>query len=369
MKIPVFAALAAALLTPLVAVQPAAQVKAIANCPTAASPYSTATTRQLVGSRAGVTTYRYVRSGYFTQVYVSIADSGHAIPKPFFTAHVTQLAGPGALIRGSGAQAGVNGDFFRLGGDGSPIGVEATRKLVLKATNVWQNSLVTTTGGYLHYGQVRATISLTTHGRAVLVTGKNVPGVASNGATVYTNRWGRTVPSYPALREFIVSGGRVVAVHTRNTHPVILSGGFVVEATSGTASSLVTAGWKQGAYVSTAAVLRSSIPNASAAIGVGSVIVHNRLPYYGGCAADSATGRTVVGIYPGGKKVALMVASNGRGLTTRETVAFMRHLGVSEALMLDGGGSATLATASRQLTVPRYGTDRPVPNGFGLFPR
>lgn len=339
----------------------------IAGCPTVANPYSGAS-RQLLGSRAGVTTYRYVKAGR-TQLYLSTADVAHAVPRPILAPHVTDRVNPGPLITRSGAQAGVNGDFFRLSGDGSPIGPEAVGGAVVKATNVWTAALVTTRTGYLRYGQVRATVSLS-HGHYVtLGTAKNTPGVAINGATVYTPRWGRTTPNAGAWHQWIIRGGRIVSTRGAATRLVIPTDGYVVEARGTTQNALVAQGWKTGVTVGQSAALKSTIPNASAAVGVGNVIVHNRLPYYGGCAADSPTGRTVVGLYPGGRKTALVAASNGRGLTLRETVAFMRAIGVSEAYMLDGGGSTTLATRTRQLTVPRYGVDRPVPNGFGFFVR
>ncbi len=364
-------ALAASAVCALVAPQAKAAAAAPrAACASVANPYRGAHVA-LVYAQHGIAVRRYTKAG-LGPLYVATADIANAVPGPILPGHVTTRTEIGKLVAGSRALVGVNGDFFRQYGDGSPMSVEVVAGRVIKARAFWQPALITTPAGRLIYGPLRATIGLTVHNRTSLASTINDPSMPRNGVSVFTSAWGARQParSHGVWREWIVSHGRVVASHAYATPTLIPSSGFVVEASGPSASRLQAMGWGTGALVGVRANAISTVGPVYSALGAGSRLVHGGLVDRGGCVTDTPTGRTSVGIYAGARKIALASVSSGRGLSERELAAFMRSLGVAEAVSLDGGGSSTMASHGRRFTAPRFnGRYRAVANGFGFYPR
>jgi exopolysaccharide biosynthesis protein len=87
--------------------------------------------------------------------------------------------------------------------------------------------------------------------------------------------------------------------------------------------------------------------------------------------------RTAVGFSDGGLTMWLVVTESheagAAGLDLPELAAFMRDLGVRDAVNLDDGGSTTIVSrlpGHRSLTLlnrPSDGSERRVANGIGLF--
>ena len=87
--------------------------------------------------------------------------------------------------------------------------------------------------------------------------------------------------------------------------------------------------------------------------------------------------RTAVGFSDGGRTMWLVVTEGRevgvRGIDLPELAAFMRGLGVRDAVDLDDGGSTTIVSrlpGHRNLTLlnrPADGRERKVANGIGLF--
>ncbi|MDP8961070.1 MAG: phosphodiester glycosidase family protein [Actinomycetota bacterium] len=85
--------------------------------------------------------------------------------------------------------------------------------------------------------------------------------------------------------------------------------------------------------------------------------------------------RTVIGFTPAGE--ALLVTVDGRrpdsrGLTTLEVAHLMQHLGAVDALMMDGGGSTTMAVRGQATNVPctgpgNCGRPRPVASALVVW--
>jgi exopolysaccharide biosynthesis protein len=96
------------------------------------------------------------------------------------------------------------------------------------------------------------------------------------------------------------------------------------------------------------------------------------------CSKDDAVARTAVGFMDGGKTMIVAVVQgqtdaaheNFSGMTAQETTSLMKHLGATDAVMFDGGGSANVVTASTgQLTLSPDGWDRLIPNGYAFWKR
>ncbi len=340
-----------------------------AACSSVPNPYSGARV-SLVYAKHGIAVRRYTKAG-LSPLYVATADTANAIAGPILPSRVTVKATTRQLVAGSRALVGINGDFFRINGDGSSMSVEVVAGRVVKARSIWQPALVTLPSGQLAYGPVRANIALIVRNNRYLANAINDPTMQHDGVSMFTPAWGTRQPvrSVGGWREWIVSRGRVVATHTYATRALIPKYGYVVEASGASATRMQMMGWHTGATVGASVSAISTVGTVRAALGAGSRLVHAGVTDRGGCVYDRANGRTVVGMYAGGRKVALVTVSYGRGLTERETAAFMRSIGVSEAVSLDGGGSTTMATHAAQLTIARYRVNRPVPNGFGFYPR
>ncbi len=342
------------------------------TCVIGVSPYRGAAD-QVVWAQHGITLHRFTKLG-LAPMYVATADAMSALPEPIIPAHVATRVNAKTLITGSRALVGVNGDFFRLAGDGTANGPEVLGGNVVKGTSRVQNVAVTTRSGRLAYGQMRAEVQLW-HGTARYIgSGINDNSQPAGGLTVFTPQWGAVEPmrSSGAWREYVVSHGVIVAEHSAGTGARIPAGGYVVEAAGVSATHLQVDGWRVGAHVVLRTYIRSTVTAGGgvwAAIGAGSQTIHLGRPETSGCGYDTPTARTSIGVFAGGRKAALAATSNGRGLTQREMTAFLRSIGLTEAFSMDGGGSTALATHTHRWTVPRYGADRGVPNGFGFVPR
>lgn len=373
MKSLIGAAVAAALTLPLavLAAHPAAASTAYpAACSTTVSPYHGGSSVQ-VWAQHGVSLRRYSKPG-LAPLYTASADVRSALPEPVWHQAVTSRTTAAQLVNASRALVGVNGDFFRINGDGSPYGPQVAAGHAVKGLAYGQNAIITTNSGLLTYGKIWLGLSVNHLGHVVPATALNDPGGYLNAISVYTDRWGAYQPRHATggWREYIVTRGVVTAVHTTATHARIPSGGYVIEASGSGAVKLQMAGWRVGAHISVAAPVRSSVPGGVRyAIGAGQRMIHQGRADTSACGYDSPTSRTVVGVANGGRKAVLVETSAGRGLTTRELMAFLRFAGVTEAYQLDGGGSSTIATHGRQWSAPQDRANRLVPNGFGLVPR
>ena len=119
------------------------------------------------------------------------------------------------------------------------------------------------------------------------------------------------------------------------------------------------------------------------AIGVGMHFMHDGINI--ACTADSPVARTAIGIKPGGREIVVVtvrgwpidprtgVYSGRGGMTVRDMSAFMRSLGMYNAVMLDGGGSTILVTkhgtSYKQLEPNPPPYTRPVSNSFAIWRR
>jgi exopolysaccharide biosynthesis protein len=341
-----------------------------ASCSISVSPYRGAHVVAVAASH-GVTVRRYTKRGMST-AYVATADASRAVAQPILPTAVSRRETVPAMIKRSRAIVAVNGDFFRIRGDGTSMSVEVVRGRVVKATSHWQPALMTLADGRVVYGPVRADIVLTVNRHKALASNLNDTSMPTNGIAVFNRSWGIRQPIRRAgiWREWVVSNGRVVATHNWPTRAGIPVRGYVVEASGTGAARLTKLGWRTGARVTARAYPRSVIGSAVySALGAGVRLAHQGFADRGGCESSPRAARTLVGIWPGGRHIALVTVSHGRGLTQREAAAFVRSLGAREVISLDGGGSTAMATHSHLFTVPQWGTDRRVANAYGLFAR
>lgn len=317
-----------------------------------------------------------------------------------------------ALADGRRAVAGVNGDFFDISEAQHP-GVAPTGASVGPAV-VDGRALKGAVPDAQRFGpdmppgtNTRAVVGVGTDGRARLdslslngtytVAGRRLPlggvnqyALPENSVGAYTSDWGsasrrratcgsdseRAAPCGADVYEVTVTRGRVSSASATPGSGTITPGTTVLvgrEAGARRLRSLV-----RGQRVAVRYALASASHTTYAfAVGGCPILSGGRPP--AGLNASVAAVRTAVGIADGGRRVFLLAldgaAAYRRGLTVAELAAALRDLGASEGFSLDGGGSSTLVarpSGASGVTVrnhPSDGSERPVPNGIGVFVR
>lgn len=310
-----------------------------------------------------------------------------------------------------GALAGVNGDFFNISETQHP-GVEATgasvgpaiaRGRALKAAvpdgQRFGPALPPGTGTKDVFGvgtDRRARLgalaldgSVRTPEGKLPLGGLNQYALPVGSVGAFTSAWGsasrvratcgtdtdRAAPCSTDTHEVTVRGGRVVATADTPGSGPIADGTTVLVGREAGAQQL------RKLSVGSAVTVRHRLVAASAgvpyrfALGGYPVLTGGRpLP---GLDDTTSAVRTAVGIADGGRRLYLLALDGApdyrRGLTIAEVADTMRTLGSVDAFSLDGGGSTTMAArtpgsgAVTALNHPSGGTERPVPNGIGVF--
>lgn len=281
------------------------------------------------------------------------------------------LSGPAGR---AGAVAAVNGDFFDINNSGAAegIGVQDGR-LVQSPVRGHHNAAAITMEGIGAVLQVFFEGTATSGVTTIPLTQLNNL-IQPGGVGAFTPSWG----SYPRTRA--VNGA------SRVTEVSIVDG--VVQSVSAAAGTgpiggTVLLGREEGADALAALKIgdrvdiayRPSPQGLNTAIGGNYVLVKDGVPQT--IADSSLAPRTAVGFSATGRKVFFLTVdgrqADSRGVTLTELGVMMAELGAVNALNLDGGGSSTLlAREPGRATVqvenqPSDGSERPVPNGLGIF--
>lgn len=360
------------------------------TCSIPGNPYGSASIHS-VYARPGIAVREYQKSGR-TRMFATVANlagpGARIRTGPLTRGSVTDTATLKEKITGSHAYAATNADFFHLTTSGAANGVEINRGAIIRKGLSWkQPSLILQRNGTATTGLVWLTIDLRAPKRSVYATGFNSEFFNADGITVFNPLWGSASRTYlhpsQTMREFVVAGNRVVAVHSSITSTPVPSNGFVIEAQGHGAGNLILAGLKTGAPVSLGVGAHSDAPaGIDSAIGVGMTLVHQGVRQGPICSVDRPVARTIVGIMPGGTRMFVAVVEGQTdsatdhftGLTARDSTELAKDMGASEAVMFDGGGSAGVAVNGMydrvvQFTVPAYGWDRNIANGYGFWVR
>ncbi|MFJ9740692.1 phosphodiester glycosidase family protein [Streptomyces sp. NPDC101166] len=232
--------------------------------------------------------------------------------------------------------------------------------------------------------------SFTVDGRRQPLGGLNQYALPENSVGAYTSDWGSVSRKRATCGS---DADRAAACGTR-TYEVTVKAGRVVSASAAPGAGPVApgstvlvgreagAGRLRGLVRGQSVAVRYALASLSGrayrfAVG-GYPVLSGGRPLPGLDRRTSAV-RTAVGIADGGRRV-LLFATDGApryraGLTIAEVAEALRSLGATEGFSLDGGGSSTLvarAPGAARATVrnhPSGGTERPVPNGIGVFLR
>ncbi|XID91086.1 stalk domain-containing protein [Paenibacillaceae bacterium WGS1546] len=319
---------------------------------------------------------------------------------------VTARQSVGAMVRETGAVAGVNGDVFRMGSsaEGVPMGAQITSGQLLVSTEQLQGMYAFGVTGnrqpiidnFVFAGTVTAA-----NGASFPLTGLNKSAYRTepdrayshvNALYMYTNAW--TAPERPAASattptEALVVDGIVTEIADRQAIATpIPANGYILRG-HGTAATFLTTNLAVGDRVDSAYSLRSATDGKTYDTSAFQMMVsgHTLLLDKGaavsftrdvnGLSGHSPRARTAAGYSRDGKTAYLVtVEENGgrKGVTLKTLQQMLVQLGVWKAVNLDGGGSTTMISRPLgdfqvQLAHPTSSgtTQRLVTNGIGIY--
>ncbi|MFJ4521596.1 phosphodiester glycosidase family protein [Streptomyces sp. NPDC088810] len=343
-------------------------------------------------------------------VTVDLADP-HVHVDLLYPGAVAARATVSRLADSAGAVAGVNGDFFDITetqhpgveATGAPVGPAVADGEVLKAAvpkgqrfgpalppgGSTRDVFGVGTDRRARLDRLSLTGSVDTPEGQLPLKGLNQYALPVGSVGAFTARWGsasrvravcgtdsrRSAPCSSDTYEVKVRGGRVVSASDAPGTGTIPAGTTVLVGRDAGAQQLRKMSVGDPVDVTHTLVASSSGVPYTFAIG-GFPVLRDGTPLSGLDTATSAV-RTAVGFKDGGRQLLLLALDGGAayrtGLTVAEEARTMRSLGATDAFNLDGGGSAELVTrGSGQSSVsvrnhPSGGSERPVPNGIGVF--
>ncbi|MFG2647910.1 phosphodiester glycosidase family protein [Streptomyces sp. NPDC048436] len=324
-----------------------------------------------------------------------------------------------ALADGSGAVGGVNGDFFNITETqhpgveptGAPVGPAIAHGYALKAAVPNGQRFgpamppgVTTEAvlgvGYDHRARLdrlRLDGEVRTQETRLPLGGLNQYALPVGSVGAFTSDWGSTsrvrstcgtdtdrgAPCSTDTHEVTVRQGRVVAsADTPGSGPVARGTTVLVGREAGAQELRKLSNGDRVQVRHRLVSAESHIPFRFALGGYPVLRAGTPLP---GLDTVTSAVRTAAGVSDNGKRLLLLSLDGSpefrTGLTIAEVADTLRGLGASEGFSLDGGGSSTLVSSTTlvakapgadAVTVrnhPSGGTERPVPNGIGVFSR
>ncbi|MDZ5660620.1 phosphodiester glycosidase family protein [Nocardioides sp. S-58] len=283
------------------------------------------------------------------------------------------------LGRWSSALTAVNGDFFDIGQTDAPLGVTVEDGGVLTGSREgWipgVNSSLWFDASGPHVSPLSVQYSIR-QARDWVVSGFNHPRVPQGQIGVFTHAFNRTkgytvTDGKKYVREVVLRKNRVVSNRsTLSLGQKIRKKDRVLIGVGRGAKQLKTLKPRQ--RVTLAQRIEGGRPTAAIS-GDRPLLVNGVRTVINNTIAHP---RTAVGIDADGRRLHVLVVDGrsaaSRGYTMVELADFMTALGAENAINLDGGGSSAMYTrngtgAMAVVNEPSDGSERRVPNGFGVF--
>jgi hypothetical protein len=291
-----------------------------------------------------------------------------------------QVAGDGARLETTSSMCarvhcllGVNGDFF--GDDDEPLGAFVTDGALLRSPSTTQNQLSLTADGKLTDQMFSwSGTLLPTDLQPVKLDGVNVARPAGK-VVLYTPAFGSTTetttPGAELVLRVVDPAGEFRLDQTARVEILALNDGVqngpippdgAVLAGDGAGADALRSLWARvnsGAASNQALLRLSADENVTESVGGSPILVRDGKRWFGDPGDDFTDGRhprTIVGWTAAGDE--LLVTVDGRqpnlsvGMSLREATDFMIALGATDAINLDGGGSATFVQSGNVVNHP-----------------
>ena len=336
---------------------------------------------QHVAPGLDLTNYQRLETGGWNRGNVLTADL--SVPTLSMDVHNSgSVAAVGTLssqLLGTGAVAGINGDFYDINASGAPVGIASGSMGLVNAVSGTRPAF-TLAEGRATVAALTSSGTLTAAGQTHPLAGFNTPSLPTDGIGVYTPLWGdasldRPVGGpggmSPKVARATVVGSVVTAVGGTAGAPAIPPGGQVLLGRD--AGAAVVAALTVGESVDVAVGLSTRVQLALS--GADQLVEDGAVNP--AVADDGLHARTAIGVSRNGKKVIALtvdgLTSASVGMRRIDLATLMQSLGAYQALNLDGGGSSTLAarvsgsTAPLVVNTPQDGSERAVSNTLLFF--
>ncbi len=357
-------------------------------CTTPHGPYLARTATETY-SRPGMSIHRWTAPGR-TNLYVLKASTVGAKKvkiAPLPGVSVAQRSAVNSrLYHSRYGLAAINADFYFWGQSWTPWGPEVLNGVTRKGNASPQDALVQYRDGHVARTKVAMHQIIWTNGKVIGLDVMNSQNLPADGVGLYGPLWGNTSRLYLSgssrAEEVFVSHDRITRINHEITTEPRPADGYVLVAQGDGVDRLNKLGPRVGLKIGKlmSAATDSTGRRVEEAVGIGLIVIANGdLHANAACVADRRVARTVLGIADGGKTLYVVVcegikdnqATGDAGMSLRETAGVMRSLGVRDAMMFDGGGSAEMsvrhAAHTWQMARSSDGWQRLVPSILGIF--
>lgn len=298
--------------------------------------------------------------GWVTAYFLDVDPSVYQLKVALAKGQVPGLATLGAISDSVNAVAAVNASFFNWNGD--LLGVTKTNGTIVGTGYIPRSALAILPDGRPYFGTVTYSGSVTIGGVTQYISGVDVER-GSDSLVLYNRYYGARTRTNDYGRELTVVDGRVTAVGSGNS--AIPADGCVVSL-HGSAADIYSQ-VRIGDAVQIDETLGNPWNKAKELVSVGPCLVRNGTVHVTTSEEQldeidrhreprSAIAMTTRGTY-------LLAVVDGRqanshGCTLTEWAQLLKSFGATEALNLDGGGSAELVAGGQVLNSPSDGRER-----------
>ncbi|QGG48364.1 stalk domain-containing protein [Heliorestis convoluta] len=317
--------------------------------------------------------------------------------------HIDTMAGKGkiterlnvtAMARNNGAVAAINGDFYNMTAEGSPIGpMVMDGRLItspIRNSGLYAFGITEELKAYIDSFTFWGTVKAPT-GALFEISGLNKTFYRMNpdNSHGFTNRlqlydefWGGSTRGHDGLNpptEMVLVDGQVIAFSVDEYYPGPIKTGMQILRGHGQAADFLLENFQIGDFVQIDYAFGPEVEWRTVLGGHSMLVKEGQVIPYAREAAtlDGLRARTALG-FSKDRQTLYLVGIEGRteeskGLRLANLARFMHHIGSYEALNLDGGGSTTMAARPlgdmqpRQVFRTEQGTERLVVNGLGIF--
>jgi hypothetical protein len=291
-----------------------------------------------------------------------------------------------SMARRSGAVAGINGDYFDINASGAPLGM-LVRDGKLDRSPSSRIALTVTRGRSVRFDTYRFAGTATMSDASVPITGLNV-WPPQGGAALLTPAFGAipsgsdpvTLLDLAPFRDDAAGGRRVRVTAVTTAPPWPAPPGLRLA--YGPAAQALGRVPDVGDVIALSYALDPPLAGVSAAIGGGPELLRNGTPVDDPSSPNYAERERRIPASAAARfadgTLALVVV-DGRhpttsiGVNRAELIALLRALGVTDAMLFDSGGSATLVARvlgdsdASVVNEPSDGVERPVADGLFVY--
>ncbi|HEY3240451.1 MAG TPA: phosphodiester glycosidase family protein [Acidimicrobiia bacterium] len=312
-------------------------------------------------------------------VRLRVVSSNDRVPH-----HNESLEVPSSQCRRLSCLLGINGDYHDPGTH-EPLGGIVKQGRLVRTPNPGRPHIYVWLDGRLGMGDLPWSGSVKTKEaspRSLGLSGINTTLFPSNGVVLYTSDWGSSTRTSGTTELIIKPGealaplGKTVTVNLSalgTSNSTIPAGGAVLSG-KGTAATFLKDLWNRG--VRQVDVRVDSAHNPYEALGGNPFLVgdgQNAFPNTNDSFTTSRQPRTFVGFNPAGD--VFIVAVDGRqtasqGMSLAEAADFLRGLGATQGLNLDGGGGTVFVKDGKVASSPvddgNQNSERGAPDSLAL---